>query len=176
MRAYTIHAPPGDDSAPERFAFVKDGVCWPALFVPILWILWRRLWLTLVWYIVWLLALAWVDRLAGEGAATVLALLGALFFAFEANDIRRRSLRRRGWRDIGASSGADLDEAEIRFFGTRAQPAAGPAHRPAAGPAHRPAASPQALRQQTMIRAAYPPERVPDREETVLGLFPEAER
>src|SRR5688500_13710887 len=117
MRAYTIHAPPGDASSPERFAFVKDGFCWPALFVPILWILWRRLWLTLVWYIAWLLALAWVDRLAGEGAATVLALIGAVFFAFEANDIRRRSLRHRGWRDIGASSGANLDEAEIRFFG-----------------------------------------------------------
>ena len=167
MRAYTIHAPPDDDSSPERFAFVKDGFCWPALFVPILWILWHRLWLTLVWYVVWLLVLAWVGRLAGEGIATLLAIIGAVFFAFEANDIRRRSLRSRGWRDIGASSGADLDEAEIRFFSARA---------PTAVPAHGPTASPQALRQQTMIRAAYPPQRVPDREETVLGLFPEAER
>jgi hypothetical protein len=168
MRAYTVHAPPGGDSPPERFAFVKDGFCWPALFVPILWILWRRLWLTLVWYVAWLLALAWVGRLAGEGAATLLALVGAVFFAFEANDIRRRSLRGRGWRDIGASSGGDLDEAEIRFFGARAQPAPLPARGPTP--------SPHALRQQTIIRAAYPPRHVPDREDAVLGLFPEAER
>ena len=49
MRAYTVHAPPDEPAAPERFAFVKDGFSWPALFVPILWILWHRLWLTLVW-------------------------------------------------------------------------------------------------------------------------------
>jgi hypothetical protein len=166
MRAYTVHAPGGADAAPERFAFVKDGFSWPALFVPILWTLWHRLWLALVWYIAWVLALAWVDRLAGATWATLLAVLGALFFALEANDIRRRSLASRGWRELGAASGGNLEEAEIRFFSEWGRPAAPPA----------PAASPQATRQQTMIRAAYRPALVPEREETVLGLFPEAER
>jgi hypothetical protein len=170
MRAYTVHAPPGD-APPERFAFVKDGFSWPALLIPLLWMLWHRLWLALVWYIAWILALAWVDRLAGEGLATALALLGAIWLAFEGNDIRRRSLASRGWGEVGAASGKNPEEAEVRFFAewSRArqpQPAAPP---PTVGAV-------QAARQQTIIRAAYPPSRAYDREETVLGLFPEAER
>ena len=43
-------------------------------------------------------------------------MLGGLLFALEANNIRRLSLARRGWRDIGGSFGGNLDEAEIRFF------------------------------------------------------------
>src|SRR5687768_16524893 len=147
MRAYTVHAPPGDDAPPERFAFVKDGFSWPALFIPILWLVWHRLWLALVWYIAWVLALAWVDRLAGEGWATILAVLGALFLALEGNDIRRRSLASRGWRDLGAAAGSNREEAEIRFFGEWGRPATPPA----------PAAAPHVTRQQTMIRAAYRP-------------------
>jgi hypothetical protein len=166
MRTYTVHAPPGDDAPPERFAFVKDGFSWPALFVPILWLLWHRLWLALVWYVAWVLALAWADRLAGETWAASLAILGALFLALEANDIRRRSLARRGWRELGAASGANLEEAEVRFFSEWGRPRTPPVA----------AADPQVARQQTMIRAAYRPALVSDREEAVLGLFPEAER
>ena len=164
MKAFTVHARPLDP--PEGFAFVKDGFSWPALLVPILWLLWHRLWLALVWYVAWVLALAWVDRLAGETWAAILAILGALFVALEANDIRRRSLVSRGWRELGAASGSNLEEAEIRFFSEWGRPATPPV----------PAADPQIARQQTMIRAAYRPALVPDREETVLGLFPEAER
>jgi hypothetical protein len=170
MRAYTVHAPP-DEAEPERFAFVKDGFSWPALFVPILWVLWHRLWLALVWYLAWLLTLAWVDRLAGEGFATALAIVGAVWLAAEGNDIRRRSLASRGWRELGAAGGKNLEEAEVRFFAEWNRPAqaAQPAQPPTIGAV-------QAARQQTIIRAAYPPSRAYDREETVLGLFPEAER
>src|SRR5262245_7686357 len=118
MRAYTVHAPPDDPSAPERFAFVKDGFSWPALFVPLLWILWHRLWLVLIGYLVYLAALAGIGQLAGEGNATIIGLLGAILFALEANNLRRWSLRRRSWREVGGSFGQNLDEAEARFFST----------------------------------------------------------
>lgn len=115
-RAYTVHAPP-DDDAPERIAFVKDGISWPALFVPILWILWHRLWLTFVGYLIFLLLIAWTGRLANDQIATILAIVGGILFALEANNIRRFSLARRGWRDIGSSFGKGIEEAEVRFFG-----------------------------------------------------------
>ena len=118
MRAFTVHAPPNDPLAAERFAFIKDGFSWPALLLPILWILWHRLWLTFVWYFVYVLVLAWIGRLFGDDLATIVGILGAILFALEANNLRRLSLEGRGWRDLGSTFGANLDEAEIRFFGT----------------------------------------------------------
>src|SRR4051812_16192533 len=123
MRTFAVFAPlaarfGGGQIAPadaERFAYVKDGFSWPALFVPFLWILWHRLWLTLVWYIVFALVVAWIGRLAGETNAAVVAVLGWILFALEANNIRRWSLVRRGWREVGSVSGRTLGEAEVRY-------------------------------------------------------------
>ena len=164
MRAYTVHAPPEDfdqADAPESFVFIKDGFSWPALIVAVPWILWHRLWLTLMGYVIWVLVMMWVDRLAGEMAATTLAILGAVLFALEANNIRRWSLTRKGWRDIGGSFGANLDEAEIRFFEKW-----GKIDGVGSGG-----------RRQAIARAAYPvPRRGEAEDERIFGLFPEAER
>ena len=55
MPVYTVFAPPQGSGAAEpdplRFVFVKDGFCWPALFIPELWLLFRRMWLVLVVYV-----------------------------------------------------------------------------------------------------------------------------
>ena len=161
MRAYTVHAPP-DEPAPERFTFVKDGIAWPALFVPILWILWHRLWLALMGYVIFVLVIMWTERLVNENAAFVVGALGLILFALEANNIRRLSLGSRGWRDMGGSFGQNLDEAEIRFFEkwTKARPAVRSADR-----------------QGAITRAAYPqPEQHDRSDEPIFGLFPEPER
>ena len=159
MRYYSVHAPPEEPTAPERFRFVKDGFSWPALFVPILWILWHRLWLTLVWYVVFVLVVAWAGRLVNDDVAFVVAVLGSVLFALEANNIRRLSLESRGWNEIGSSFGQNLDEAEARFFAT--------------GPDR-----PETVDRRAAIeRAAYAPERRPEAaDEPILGLFPEPER
>jgi len=159
MRSYTVHAPPGDPPAPERFVFVKDGFSWPALFVPVLWILYYRLWLTLVAYIGAMLLIGLVDWLAGDNVATVLAVLAAILFAMEANNIRRLELGRRGWRELGSASGESLEEAELRFFsnwrgGTPGAPRRG-------GPW-------SALRSDNASQA--------DPDAPIFGLFPEPQR
>lgn len=162
MRTYTVHAPPEEPPAPERFAFVKDGISWPALFVPVLWILWHRLWLTLIGYVIFVLVLMWTERLLDEDVAAIVGILGAILFALEANNIRRLSLGRRGWRDLGSSYGDTLEAAETRFFEDRRSMAA---H---AGPA---------ARRTAIARAAYPAAEPHDRsDEPIFGLFPEPER
>ncbi|MGH6925114.1 MAG: DUF2628 domain-containing protein [Propylenella sp.] len=115
MRVYTVHAPPADP-APERFAFVKDGFSWPAFLVPVLWILWHRMWLTLIGYVIYALIVAWIGRLAGDGLAMIVAIAGALVLGLEGNAIRRLSLENRGWRGVGETFGHNLSEAEVRFF------------------------------------------------------------
>lgn len=159
MRYYSVHAPEDGPDSLEQFLFVKDGFSWPALFVPILWILWHRLWLTLVWYVVFVLVVAWAVRLLGNDAATGIAVLGALLFALEANNMRRHSLETRDWDEVGSSFGKDITEAEARFF--------------AGSSVREPAIDKNAV----IARAAYAPEhRLPVTDEPILGLFPEPER
>ncbi len=123
MRLYSVHAPPDEPIAPEEFLFVKEGFSWPALLVPILWILWHRMWLTLVYTIVFVLVVAWTDRLAGDNLAAAVAILGGLLFAFEANNLRRLSLESRGFREVGGHARPDLQRgggAVLRKLGERA--------------------------------------------------------
>jgi hypothetical protein len=143
MKIYTVHAPPAGDKGaadPTRFAFVKEGFCWPALFVPVLWILYRRLWMVLLIVLVVTLVLGSLgDRLGGPVPGAIYAL-ASLLFAFEANGLRRWTLERRGWRLIGVARGGRLAEAEQRFFsawvatGARLPAAAAPPPPPPATP------------------------------------------
>ncbi len=61
MSVYTVHEPPlrgADASAePERFVFVRDGFHWWAFLLAPLWMLWHRLWLVFVIYLVVVAAL-----------------------------------------------------------------------------------------------------------------------
>lgn len=123
MAAYVVLAPPPAEKAdlPEalRFVFVKDGFCWPALFVPLLWMLWRRLFLAAALYV--LVGGALIALVLLAGAPAVLLLLAArIGFAVLANDMRRFILGRRGYVPVGAASGRSIDEAEIRYFLNRA--------------------------------------------------------
>jgi hypothetical protein len=162
MRYYSVHAPDDEPDSPERFVFIKDGFSWPALFVPILWMLWHRLWLALVYYVVFVLLIAWTGRLANEDIAVVVAILWSLLFALEANSIRRLSLEDRGWDEVGSSFGKDITEAEARFFAT------GSGKQPETGALDRRA---------VMVRAvASPAPRLQTTDEPILGLFPEPER
>jgi hypothetical protein len=122
MSIYTVHEPPlraADASAdPARFAFVRDGFSiWAFLFVP-LWMLWHRLWLALAVYIV-----VWFGIEGGLvllGASTfvliVVGFLMSLLVGLEGSTLRRFALASRGWKNVGVISGADLEDAERRFF------------------------------------------------------------
>src|SRR5918993_1326058 len=161
MAIYTVYAPPDTppETAAERMVFVKDGFSWPALLIPLIWLLYRRLWLGLLVYLAFIALVAVVDTGLGETAAQVVAVLGAILFALEANNLRRGKLARAGWREVGETEGRGLEEAELRFFHRRAarsEPAAAHAPRPRA-----PAA---------WGRTGRAPE---DDDPHVLGLFPE---
>jgi hypothetical protein len=115
MRAYTVHAP-RIDPQPDRFVFVKDGFSWPALVIPFLWMLWHRMWLTLVGFLVFLAAVVGLSHVGADGEAVLIGLGGLLILGFEGNNLRRLSLRWRGFQEVGSAVGEDLEEAEIRFF------------------------------------------------------------
>ena len=119
MAIYTVHAPQKPDGAsvaPGEIVFVKEGFCWPALFIPVIWAIYRRLWLVVLILLAALLVLSGLGAAGGGSAVTVLYLLGRLLVGLEANGLRRWTLDRNGYAFLGVVEGQRLEEAERRFF------------------------------------------------------------
>jgi hypothetical protein len=164
MSIYTVHEPPqraADALAdPECFTFVRDGFSvWAFLLTPF-WMLRHRLWLVLAIYLVVSAGLETAMRIVGASASVIslVAILISLLVGLEAGTLRRFTLKRRRWRNVGIVSGDDLEDAERRFFDAwvRQAPARNAALSTAmpAGP------------------AAAPAQRPPEAS-GVIGLFPE---
>jgi len=161
MSVYTVHEPPPRAAAawsdPERFVFVRDGLyVWALLLTP-LWMLWRRLWLVLLSYVVITVGLD--AAMAALGASfAVLVLVGILIsvlVGLEASTLLRFTLRRRGWKNVGIVSGDDHEDAERRFFDAWMRDASSRPKPPSAAVPPR------------------PPRAAPAGASGVIGLFPE---
>jgi len=136
MAVYTVHEPlPRKDEAsadPERFAFVRDGFYFWAFLLGPLWLLWRRLWLVALLYFALSigLQLALWALSASDFVKFAVWFLFALLIGFEAGTLRRWTLTRRGWKNLGVVVGDDVESAERRFFAAwtpERMPGAGPA-------------------------------------------------
>jgi Protein of unknown function (DUF2628) len=122
MSVYTVYEPPlkAHESVPnpERIVFVRDGFSFWAFLLAPLWMLRYRLWLAFIGYVIVAVALLVGLRLIGASATvtTIAVALLSLLVAFEAATLRRFTLSRRGWRNVGIVVGDDLESAERRFF------------------------------------------------------------
>jgi hypothetical protein len=121
MAAYSVFAPPlshAGAAGAERFKFVRDGFSWPAFILGPIWMLFHRLALVLLLWLVVVLVLGAVIRLFGvpSGTALLVFLLLALLIGLEASTLRSWTLKRRGWREIGIVVADELEAAERRFF------------------------------------------------------------
>jgi hypothetical protein len=165
MSVYTVHEPPlrgaYAPADPQRFVIIRDGFyVWAFLLTPF-WMIRHRLWLVLVLYLTVSIGIDLVLRMLGA-SGFLMALVGimiSLLAGLEAGTLRRFTLSRRGWRNVGVVSGDKIEDAELRFFDTwlRNRPVHG-----ATSSAPKSAPSP----------AASPPP--PSSEQPgVIGLFPE---
>ncbi|MBI3503838.1 MAG: DUF2628 domain-containing protein [Proteobacteria bacterium] len=118
VRLYTVHLSPFA-TGPDRGAiFVREGFSWAAGLFGFLWALYHRLWWPALGMLAYVLALAAAEELLELDPVRVFCLDAAfaLIVGFEANDMRRRALEARGYVESGVAGGADLDEAELRWF------------------------------------------------------------
>jgi hypothetical protein len=120
MPVFTVHAPVDAvrraDS--DRFVFVRDGFhFWAFLFGP-LWFIAHRLWLALVTYVVVVAAIIGLMLAlhTGADARTLVTLIVMLLTGYEAGNVRRWSLSRNWWRELGIVVADDAEAAERRFF------------------------------------------------------------
>jgi Protein of unknown function (DUF2628) len=122
MPIYTVHEPPLRNGAaapdPERFVFVRDGFNFWAFLITPLWLIWRRLWLVLLIYLVVIFGIEQAMHYGGvaAGGRSLVMLLISFLIGLEASTLRRFTLARRGWRNVGLVSGTNMEAAERRFF------------------------------------------------------------
>jgi Protein of unknown function (DUF2628) len=118
MRIYTVHRRDRGSLKPADIAFVKEGFSWPALVFTFLWAFWHRMWIIGLALLVVDLALSLAaERLDWpEDTSLLVTLAWHLLVAISADELRRASLRRRGYGDEGVVAGDNLAAAEWRFF------------------------------------------------------------
>ena len=122
MKTFTVHEPAEPASDPlkraDQLVFIKEGVAWLALFFPVIWLLVQRMWLVLVLFILAAIGISAAVTSIGADqqiAAWATIALGVLL-AFQANDLRRWKLDRKGYRMVAAVAGNSRDDCERRFF------------------------------------------------------------
>ncbi len=158
MPLYTVHAPatlPGDRAPdPMSYILVKEGFCWPAFFIAELWLLFRRMWIVFLAYVIVAAVVAAIGARVGGPLPGLFLVLAHFLFAIEGNQLRRWTLSRRGYRLVDVVEGGRLYEAELRFFHDR----------PDAAPPTRPPEPPKPV--------VVPPSRPSAEAGEVVGLFP----
>jgi hypothetical protein len=121
MPVYTVHAPTANGTglgAADKFVFVRDGFhFWAMIFGP-LWLIWNRLWLATIGWIIAVIALDVVLVQLGSGRMGIFAanVLAAILMGLEAASLQRWTLSRSRWRQLDTVVGDDEETAERRFF------------------------------------------------------------
>ena len=121
MKTYLVFEPAEggrDAAAADRVVFLREKFRWLALIFGPLWLLWNRLWLAFVVWLIAILMLAIVAYVFGldEKAAAPLMWLPTLIVAFEGTELLRRKLLRRRFRESGVMVAQDFEDAERRYF------------------------------------------------------------
>ena len=122
MAVFTVHQPPlrKTESTPEptRFTFVRDGFYVWGFVLSVLWMLRHRLWLVAVLFVALCVLIVAGLRLAGAPAGFQQFAVIALMFlvGLEGATLRRWTLTRRGWTNVGVVIADNEDDAERRFF------------------------------------------------------------
>ena len=123
MPAFAVFEPPmraGGRAAnhTDRFVFLRERFSWAAFLFGPLWMIWRRLWLVLITYLIVLGLIELGLQRLGIASQVRFAVyfLVALLVGMEAATLRRWTLLRRGWRERGVVIADDLEMAERRFF------------------------------------------------------------
>ena len=127
MRIYTVQQGLDPRAAGDDLEFVREGFSWAAFAFTVFWLLYYGMWLVFVIVLILSVSLSFAMNVVGlsDFGRSAVWLAAMLLFAFEANNLRRWTLRRRGWRDVGVAAGTTLSDAEHRFFGVYAVSSSG---------------------------------------------------
>lgn len=146
MRTYSVFVPPKMAGTLEEDAqslvFVRHGWSLAALFVPLVWMIVRRLWWVLLAYVIVVVAIQLLSLAVPELVTTGLSVAVAIIVMVEAGQLRLESMAAKGFREIAVLEARNRNEAEHFFFAQwladrdaietvdRPRPSRRPLHRP----------------------------------------------
>jgi predicted membrane chloride channel (bestrophin family) len=118
---YTVHSrgePLDSLRSLDETRFVKEGFSWPAFVFTAAWLLYKRMWIVLISAVaIQILLGVEADRIGAPWwFAPIAGFALSLLLGFEGNALYRWSLARRGYGEVGLASGADIEDAEARYF------------------------------------------------------------
>ncbi len=146
MAAYVVMKAPQDHGGadPEGTVLVRDGFAFLAFFLPVVWLLWHRLWIEALIAFAITVGLAALGNTTGFAVAgPLLSLLVSLYAGLEGAALRVAALRRRGWSEAGVVEADSKDDAETRWFFEKEALADGDPHRIVTPPVTAPHRTPQ---------------------------------
>jgi hypothetical protein len=121
MPVFTVHGPAADGvdiRFTEKFVFVRDGFhFWALVFGPA-WLVWNRLWLATIGWIIAITALHLGLASLGAGRPTIwfADFMVAILMGLEAASLQRWTFSRGKWRQLDLVVADDEESAERRFF------------------------------------------------------------
>jgi hypothetical protein len=122
---YTVHVRTPAERLDRDIVLVKEGFSWPAFFFSVIWALWSRLWWVALALFVVEVGWAVIADTMQPIASSLIGAGLAVIVGYLANDLKRWTLFRRGYVEMGVVGGADSDAALQRFFDRHAQLAQG---------------------------------------------------
>lgn len=113
MTAYLVLASPGAQIPDERSVVIADRFAPIAFFVPVIWLLFNRLWLEAIAAALVMAGATMLSGSLGQPAlGLVLSLALSLITALEGRGWRAAALQRRGWRLVDV---VETDDPAVAF-------------------------------------------------------------
>ena len=120
MRFYTVHVGPGDAEG-QGTRLVAEGFSWMAFLVPVFWLPMKGLWVQLLILVALyvFLGLAETEGLLAPEVNLCITLAASLLAGLEGRNWQRHRLARLSFVEAGTVAGANLLDAETRWFAAR---------------------------------------------------------
>ena len=118
FKVYTIHLPPPYSAPGAEPEAVKEGFCFAAFLLNVIWALTLRLWVRAAVLFALMVALFAVGELIGLNALgqVILVVAVMVWAGMEGNDWHRECLALHGWHEAGVIA-AESEDAALRRFG-----------------------------------------------------------
>jgi hypothetical protein len=124
MAIYVVMEPPRGRADADEI-YVRDGFHWLGFLLPLVWLLWNRLWLETLVLLAVMLGLGLLGETSGSTEMIVggLTLLVSIYVGLEGSALRIWALRRRGYDEWGVVEAANRADAEVRYLVSQPQAA-----------------------------------------------------
>tara|TARA_B100001741_G_C16187555_1_gene429794 strand:- start:32 stop:412 length:381 start_codon:yes stop_codon:yes gene_type:complete len=117
MKFYNVFQNP-DVLSEDDYIFLKEGLSLFALFLPLFFSIYNGLWKTSIFLLVYFsIIISLYDYFKILNPIIFMFILTPhIIFSFEAREFVKKSLIKKGWRNLGLVCGSNIAEAEIKFY------------------------------------------------------------